>query len=162
MAEPKPINSRQFTLWMKETGPGQGCWKELLLTLHFKGMPRSNLNDQISIFQFFDCHPGFYLWALILSICLKRKTWPQEDCYWESVFANGRSHICSKEPEVCILLSRERTDFGSWATVKTRPERLCLEPGSEPHSRLLTKCHSHIPRKTNMNGIKTPREGGFE
>lgn len=113
------------------------------------------------LFQFFDCHPGFYLWAIILSVHLKTKTWPQEDCYWESAFANSRrSHVCSEEPEVRILLSRERT-LGHEQLWK-HGLRGCSEPGSEPHGRLLTKCHSHIPRKTNMNGIKTPREGGFE
>lgn len=113
------------------------------------------------LFQFFDCHPGFYLWALILSIRLKRKTWPQEDCYWESVFADGRSHICSEEPEVCILLSRERTDFGSWATVKTRAERLFAAwfRATQQTSYQVPFSHS---QENKHEWYKNTREGGFE
>lgn len=148
---------------MKETGPGPGCWNELLLTLRFKGTPRSNLNDQISIYfnsliatQDSVCGHSYFLFPQ------KQKPDPKKAAI-KKVFLQTQEEamFALKNQRFAFCFLEKGLTSGHQQLWKHRL-RGCLEPISEPHSRLLTKCPSHIPRKTNMNGIKTPREGGFE
>lgn len=151
--------------WRKRTRTGM--WKRTTDTLAFPGNDKVKFKwPNFHVLQFFVwLHPRFSLWTFLISLQVKKKktkTWPHEDCYEETVFANSRrNHICSEELEDHILLPSKRT-WGPVCNFKNTgweavPSLVQSHKTSLTSSTILT-----FPRKTNTSGKKTPREGGFE
>lgn len=134
--------------------------RKWVLSMHFKRMARSHLNDWISIYfkTLFDCHPWFLFMGIYTFYPIKTKTWPHADCQRESVSAKLRKkpHLFWGTRGLCFAGERKGWLCVMNATMKIRAEVVASLVQAFSSS---TVSHS---RENKRKWYNNTREGGSE